>query len=317
MTFCPFCGSKAIRKGIRKNKHRIIQKYFCKTCKRFFTDQPLLQSSKTYNLKTILNSISNYNLGKPLRKQSIPKSTIHNWIKNINLPMHRLRRQITKNPIKKQRFIHHKQPFLYQYHKLKLQFAKKFPKLINYLRTLNKILPSFENTDRISQISKLKEIPTTLARARRGLPPSGCRVGRRPSEANDVVGISEFKTNTNLIQKQNYTTKLANIALQITNNNKERHNIIENFMLINDTATIATEIPIYLKEQNLTGHIDILQIRYHKIYILDYKPEPFNKDQAITQLLLYRKALCNITKIPEYKLRLAFFNHKAYYELSV
>jgi len=85
-------------------------------------------------------------------------------------------------------------------------------------------------------------------------------------------------------------------------------------MLINDTATIATEIPIYIKEQNLTGHIDILQIRFHKIYILDYKPEPFNKEQAITQLILYRKALSNITKIPEYRFRLAFFNHKAYYK---
>jgi ATP-dependent exoDNAse (exonuclease V) beta subunit len=83
-------------------------------------------------------------------------------------------------------------------------------------------------------------------------------------------------------------------------------------MLINDTATIATEIPIYYK--NLTGHIDILKIRYHKIYILDYKPEPFNKDRAITQLLLYRKAFSNITKIPEYKFKLAFFNHKGYYE---
>jgi len=149
---CPFCNNKStIKIGKKKNKQRTIQRYRCKSCKKTFLDQSPLQSSKTYSLRTILNSISNYNLGKQLRKQSIPKSTIHNWIKNINLPMHRLRKKITKNPIKKQRFIHHKQPFLYQYHSLKLEFAKKFPTLIRYLKNLNESLPSFENTQRISQ----------------------------------------------------------------------------------------------------------------------------------------------------------------------
>ena len=93
-------------------------------------------------------------------------------------------------------------------------------------------------------------------------------------------------------------------------------------MLINDTATIATEIPIYLTKeesptkQNLTGHIDILQIRFHKIYILDYKPEPVNKQQTINQLKLYRKALAKRTNIKEHKIKLAFFNHKGYYEIN-
>ena len=84
-------------------------------------------------------------------------------------------------------------------------------------------------------------------------------------------------------------------------------------MLINDTATIATEIPVYHK--NLTGHIDILQIRFHKIYILDYKPEPINKQQTINQLKLYRKALSKRTSIPEHKFKLAFFNDQRYYEI--
>jgi transposase-like protein len=159
MTICPRCKSQDIIKyGLRKNQKRITQMQKCKSCNHFFSDQPQLQSSKTYNLKTILNNISNYNLGQPLRKQKIPKSTIHNWIKNINLPMHRLRKQIKQNPIINQRFIHHKQPFLYQYHERKLQFAKKFPTLIQYLKTLPENLPNFENTKRISQISKT---PTT------------------------------------------------------------------------------------------------------------------------------------------------------------
>ena len=106
---------------------------------------------------------------------------------------------------------------------------------------------------------------------------------------------------------------MAEIASQITTDNKKRHEIIENFMLINDTATIATEIPVYIK--NLTGHIDILQIRYHKIYLLDFKPEPVNIQQTINQLILYRKALSKRTNIKEYKIKLAFFNKKGYYEV--
>jgi len=124
---------------------------------------------------------------------------------------------------------------------------------------------------------------------------------------------------TDLTKKQNYAVRLAQLAEEITNDNKQRHQIIENFMLINDTSTIAAEIPIYLKETEtkpLTGHIDILQIRYNKVYILDYKPEPVNKQQTISQLQLYRKVLSRRTFIPKNKIKLAFFNDGGYYEIN-
>jgi hypothetical protein len=53
---------------------------------------------KTYNLKTILYTISQYSLGIPLRKLPYPKSTIHNWVKGINLPMNRLRNNLKNTP---------------------------------------------------------------------------------------------------------------------------------------------------------------------------------------------------------------------------
>ena len=284
---CPFCNNKpAVKNGSRKIKQRTYQRYLCKACNKYFTLQPPQQKSKTYNLQTILNSISKYNLGQPLRKLPLPKSTIHNWINTINLPMNRLRNKIKHLPkhniIKKQRFIHHKQPFLYQYHKLKLEFSKKFPGLVDYIQNVHKIPTNiFNNSNRISQ-AKAKQ---------------------------------EF----NITEKQNYAVELAKLAAAITTNNKQRHNIIENFMLINDTATIATEIPVYLlskTQKNLTGHIDILQLRFHKIYILDYKPTPVNKTQTINQLILYRKALSKRTQIPKHKFKLAFFNDKGYYEIN-
>ena len=87
-------------------------------------------------------------------------------------------------------------------------------------------------------------------------------------------------------------------------------------MLKNDTATIATEIPIYLKLKNntITGHIDILQIRYKKLHILDFKPEKINKQEAITQLCLYAAALSKITNTPLKNFKCAWFDQNSYYE---
>jgi len=285
---CPFCNSKnTISDGFRKNKKRLIKKFQCKFCHHYFTLQHQSQKSKTHSIRTILTSISDYNLGKPLRQQKIPSSTIHNWVKNFNLPLNRLRDRVKgKNPdeiIIKKRFIHHQQPFLYQYHKIKLNFATKFPGLIKYLKYLYLPKGIFENSQRISKIS---------------------------NKENKI---------TDLTKKQNYAVRLAQLAEEITNDNKQRHQIIENFMLINDTSTIAAEIPIYLKETEtkpLTGHIDILQIRYNKVYILDYKPEPVNKQQTISQLQLYRKVLSRRTFIPKNKIKLAFFNDGGYYEIN-
>ena len=83
-------------------------------------------------------------------------------------------------------------------------------------------------------------------------------------------------------------------------------------MLRNDTATLAVEIPVYL--DSLTGHMDILQIRFNKLHILDFKPENINKKEAIAQLSLYANALSRITSIPLRDFRCAFFNNENYFE---
>jgi len=323
---CPYCNNPSKKKGFKKNKQRIIQRYLCKSCNKSFTSQHPTQKSKTYPLKTILTAISSYNLGTPLRKitsqnkEAIPSSTILNWIKTINLPMNRLRNKIKNIPkhniIIKQKFIHHKQPFLYQYHSLKLDFAKKFPTLLHYLTNLDLPKNIFENSKRISETSR--ETPTKGG-DEQGVAPFGVasRISnevRNPSPAIGLVGVSKLSLNNEITQKQNYAVELAKLAAAITKDNKQRHNIIENFMLTNDTATIAAEVPVYF--ENFTGHIDILQIRFHKLYILDYKPEPINKQQTINQLKLYRKALSKRTSIPEHKFKLAFFNDTGYYEIN-
>ena len=104
--------------------------------------------------------------------------------------------------------------------------------------------------------------------------------------------------------------------------NRMRHEIVEEFMLINDTATIACEVPVWFWEKKLgagvSGHIDILQIRWGRIFILDFKPGAFkeNEEKVVSQLYLYALGLSFRTRIPLTMFRCAWFDKNDYYEFS-
>lgn len=87
-------------------------------------------------------------------------------------------------------------------------------------------------------------------------------------------------------------------------------------MLINDTATIAAEIPVHLNYNNqlLTGHIDLLQLKFDKLYVIDYKPEAVKEKQVQSQLYLYTLALSKLTEIPLKHFICAYFDDKNYFE---
>ncbi len=132
-------------------------------------------------------------------------------------------------------------------------------------------------------------------------------------------------------RKENYATRLAALALQIAPSNKKRHETLQRFMLLNDSATIATEVPIYLTpqdfrifraqgftfpfgEQPITGHIDFVQLRSGFLHILDYKPEARKEKHAITQLTIYALALSQRTGLPVKAFKCAWFDEKDFFE---
>ena len=138
------------------------------------------------------------------------------------------------------------------------------------------------------------------------------------------------------LQKQNQANELAKLALNLAKTNKDRHQAIQNFFLINDSTTIATEIPVYLTNDDIkyfrkrnftlnlenyatpiTGHIDLLQIRNGLIHILDYKPNADKREvqnQAIQQLTIYALALASRTKLPLSDFKCTFFDESNYFE---
>lgn len=133
-------------------------------------------------------------------------------------------------------------------------------------------------------------------------------------------------------EQQNLANRLTSLALNLTKTNKERHQAIQDFFITNDSTTIATEVPVYLTNDDLlyfnsrnfsinpkdfktpvTGHIDILQIRNNLIHILDYKPEA-SKENPIRQLAIYALALASKTKLPLTMFKCAWFDENNYFE---
>jgi N-acetylglutamate synthase-like GNAT family acetyltransferase len=53
------------------------------------------------------------------------------------------------------------------------------------------------------------------------------------------------------LEKQSLANKLAELGLMLARTNKERHLCIQDFMLINDSVTIATEVPVYLTNDDI------------------------------------------------------------------
>lgn len=321
---CPYCNSKLVKKeGKRKTKTDYVQKYRCLECKKYFTDKKL--KHKSYPAKIILNTISTYNLGYTLVqtkkeiakrfKLRVPESTIHSWIRGYSniCRFISLRKQamemFSPEEIILSKKLQHKQVYEFKLHRAKLLLQakelseRKFQPLKNYLE--------FVQTD---------QFPHHIFTFRDEL------LEKRASQLKtNLLKITK-------LQKQNLANKLAELGLMLSKTNRERHACVEGFMLINDSCTIALEVPVYLTNDDIkyfkskgftfdfenyrtpiTGHIDVLQIRNRLIHVLDYKPGA-NKVNAINQLTIYALALASRTKLAVKDFKCSWFDDKAYYE---
>jgi len=278
---CKFCNNKTLIKyGCRKTKAGNTQLYFCKDCQRTFTNNTHLKRTST---KIIIDIVICYNLGYTLpeviktikhkHKTTITKSTAKRWIREFSYRYLAIRKQMRKkhgvNLIVSKTFHHADLYYSFKYHKAKLEQFGKYSELKQFIKNIPHLAKDsyFTNTSRCSQL-RLKP--------------------------NNIT-ISHYK--------QTKLNSLINNCLKLCKNNKQRHNIVENFLLATDRDTIAIEVPIWFYDKQLgkiSGHIDILQIKDSKIHILDYKPEANkqNKDRVTTQLYLYALALSFRTNLP-------------------
>lgn len=304
---CPYCGSSAIiKKGKRQNKFKQVQLYFCKDCDKRFSNEKF--KSKTYTISSIVKAISKYNSGLTIeqtaKKTRIPQSTIAKWITEYKslFNLARQNRKLQKFAINETLIQGHKYfhqlIYLYLQHNFKLEHFVKHrePKLYKYLQTAkngavgNKF---FMNSQARASQTKL-----------------------------NILNQIKFR------KSYNNSCRFANIAIDLVDNNRKRHWAVEKIMLENDTSTIAVEVPVYLKiststipwirnikskNDYITGHIDLLQYRNGKLYILDYKPGA-EKEKPLGQLFVYACCLSKSSNIHFSKMILAWFDEKNYFE---
>ncbi len=273
--------------------------------------------NKSYPVNVILNAISFYNKGMTLENASkkinmkfgvktYPK-LISTWMEEFSdiCTFRKIRKKIKderrsgfEDPVF-EKLVEHKQPYLYKYHKLKLDIF-----LTDYFRDLKNYL-----------INVVDDCPHELF-------------------LKDNARSSQIKINgkVRVEKKKNYACELAGLALKMARTNKERHKIVQDFMLVNDTSTLAVEVPIWLNKEEvkdanfkfnifsgvegeITGHIDLVQTRYGIIYVLDYKPEA-RKVDAVSQLFTYAFALSVRSGKWLRNFRCAWFDSNGYYEFN-
>jgi hypothetical protein len=255
-----------------------------------------------YSPQVIYYAINCYNIGHNLDdtckqvnkkfKIKTSKSTVYSWITKYQkfCAISCKRKNFTdyEDVLFTKRFEHENLDYLFMYHKYKLSALENEKEVF---LGLVKYISSFE----------------------KGCPDVFFEVGKRCSKPMFNVKI-ELKKQVNL------ACKMAGFAVNAAEKNLDRHKIVERFMLINDTATIACEVPVWYWDKKIdsgvTGHIDMIQVRNNLVYIVDYKPNAGKDKKAASQLYHYALALSFRTKTPLRKIRCAWFDEESYYEYA-
>jgi len=149
------------------------------------------------------------------------------------------------------------------------------------------------------------------------------RVSRFKISGLKSAFIRSFSKNliqTSKVKKLDSNSKLPKYAQTVYNNFfKEnltkipRHDPILKYILINDKDSIAKEVPIWKKVNDiyLTGHIDLIQIENNVVKVIDYKPEG-NFLLSLPQVAMYGLLIKSNLKIKN--LRCISFNKNEAWE---
>lgn len=191
----------------------------------------------------IQEAVSTYSLGNSLsdtqraiRKRlhvDIPEGTIRSWIRAL-APLTtyaRLRasgkRILDPDAIIRSVTMRHKQVYRFELHRAKLD-------LLLQIARHRHLAPAKDYLETIGQDFPYRMFQTTEHRS------------------------SKFPTklSTSTVRKENYATRLAALVLPTAAANRKCHETLQRFMLVNDSATVAVEIPVYLTDADIAYYRD-------------------------------------------------------------
>ena len=219
---CKHCGSpKVVKKGLRKLKNGTKQVYSCKDCGRRFT---LGLSKRRFNVNIILDAVNAYNQGYSLseacdlisrkHKVVVTDSSVSRWVEEYSLGYVDIRERMIKKHgnslIIGRMFKHSGLIYNFQFHKGKMNEFCSHKGLKEFVFTLSKGVEDkfFTNSSRCSQ-----------------------------ARENVSVNVKVFE-NTRL-------NRVLGDVLNLVSNNKQRHSIVEHFLLSCDRDTVAVEVPVW------------------------------------------------------------------------
>jgi hypothetical protein len=241
--YCPYCTSKqVVRKGLRKKKLETVQLWRSNDCRKVFTPQPLRY--KSYPLPVILQGVSLYNLGYSAEAAarligersglSVAPSSVTSWVnEHVSLCSYsRLRYDGRKlfRPDQAIRSVklYHQQVYEYSIHRAKLRMLTAAGR---------------------SQHAQFKPLSEFLELMLRRCPHDIFGGSTRASQAKKK---SRFNLDqVEIVKKTNFATRIAHLVLPTAPSNKLRHETLQQFMLTNDSVTVATEVPIYLMPDDI------------------------------------------------------------------
>jgi transposase-like protein len=337
--FCPACdGRRIIKRGLRKNSFRQLQIYWCKDCGGYFVSLVGLKGVK-YPPRVIARTLCLYNLGHSQEEAArrialehrvtVPRRTISHWISGYRsiTTFHRLRAAaiVQFGPrMLQERALQHQQIYQYKVHLAKLALtapvipAHVAARVRNYLLSVFEDFPDFLFQDDGTANLERRETPGDK-------PPQPPPAMRSSKSRFEIFPIAP-------VEKQNLANDLAALGLLLARKNKDRHASVQDFMLANDSCTVACEVPVYLTAEEIayyksrgffvtlpetpkpiTGHIDVVQARNGLIHLLDYKPKARHVD-PVNQLVVYALAFASRTRLPVKVLKCAWFDDKDYFE---
>ncbi len=255
-TVCPYCNSdNFVKRGVRQKKHEVVQLYLCRAegCGRTFTAERV--KGKRFPLNVILEGISYYNLGLSLEQTckileqkfsenenilAPTPATLSGWIEEYKsiCRFERMRPWAIKM-FPPQKMIEvvsmaHRQLYRFRYHRAKTMLImeefknRRFGRLKEYLDAVSSETPHqyFQDGERIS------EIKTKFDKA-------------------DMIVRS----------KSNFANKTAEFVLRSVSDNKGRHEALQRFMIANDSVTVATEVPVYIREEDIMHMENVLKFK--------------------------------------------------------
>jgi len=236
---CIYCaGSEVVKRGKRKKKFEIVQLYFCHSCRKTFVWQKV--KGKQFPLRIILEGLSLWHIGhsldescRRLKEQfglEVKASTLGDWVKEFE-PLcryGRLRPFGLKlyGPQQVIQTVHlfHRQVYDFSVHRAKLAL----------------LLQDFRH----ARLGNLREF---LEAIQAECPHQFFREGVRSSELKVDFDLGQVVVRT----KQNFATRLAGLVLPAVSDNKLRHKTLQQFMLANDSVTVAAEVPVLITPDDI------------------------------------------------------------------